>query len=128
MNVCLLSLFLCIALFAPAVPGAYGESYKLTRDPFAQPEGTKKGKGEIKPGIDGTVKKKARRKIVREEAQSLTLYATLTGNNPMANVNGTMITPGDRIQGFTLVHVRQDEVVLTKKGVQVVLSLGRGKN
>ena len=60
---------------------------------------------------------------VRQAAQDLVLQSTILGKNPRAMINGRFLTPGSKINGLELREVLPQEVVLTREGVDVRLSM-----
>lgn len=53
----------------------------------------------------------------------LKLEATLTGGTPMAVINDQPMMPGQSIMGYQLREVRDKEVVLSKNGRDIILTL-----
>ena len=54
----------------------------------------------------------------------LQLRATMiTRQWTMANVNGTMLVPGETLNDYRLLQVKENEVVFVKDGVQIVVAL-----
>jgi len=62
-----------------------------------------------------------RRSTVRSEAGSLSLTSTMMGNSPIAVINGRLLRPGEKINGFRLVGISRRMCTLTKEGVTVEL-------
>jgi hypothetical protein len=57
-------------------------------------------------------------------ATVLHLRATMIARGwSMADVNGTMLTPGETIDGYRLLQVRENEAVFMKDGSRVVVSI-----
>lgn len=115
-------LFLSAAMLFPALTGK--AENRLTRDPFAHPDLAKRKEIPVarKHG-------KSPAEIIREEAATLELRATLrNGDWSMANINGTLLEKGEEIDGFTLLRVGEVEVLLRKKGVEVVLVMQTSNN
>ena len=110
-------LFLSAAMLLPVIPGK--AENRLTRDPFAHPDLTRRK--EI-PVVRKQEQGKSQAEIIREEAATLELRATLrNGDWAMANINGTMLEEGEEIEGFTLLRIGEVEVLLRKEGVEVIL-------
>lgn len=109
-------LFICILLGCCLVsPGGAAEEstlYTLHRDPFDF--------SEIRPParvIEPDVK-------VEEQAITLELRATLISKqHSLANLNGKIIGEGEEVEGYRLMKIGEDEVVLEKDGKQVTVSL-----
>jgi hypothetical protein len=60
--------------------------------------------------------------------EPLQLKATLiAGQQALANINGEILAPGDEIQGHRLLQVREREVVLSKDGERLTLSVDSEK-
>ena len=58
------------------------------------------------------------------ETTGLQLRATMiTKAWSMANVNGTMLMPGDAINGYRLVRVLENEAIFVKDGRRVVVTI-----
>lgn len=86
--------------------------YTLHRDPFDF--------SEIRPPariIEPDVK-------VEEQTITLELRATLISKrHSLANLNGKIIEEGEEVEGYRLLKIGEDEVVLEKDGKQVTVSL-----
>jgi hypothetical protein len=46
----------------------------------------------------------------------------------MANINGTMVEEGEKIEGFTLLRIGEVEALLRKEGVEVILVMKTSNN
>lgn len=57
------------------------------------------------------------------EGRNLKLQSTLMGKISRAMINGVLMEPGDRIQGFELKEVRPRQVTLVKDDIEVVLEM-----
>lgn len=115
-------LLLSAAMLFPALAGK--AENRLTRDPFAQPDLAKRKEKPVarKPG-------KSPAELIRDEAAQLKLRATLlNGDWAMANINGTMIEKGGEIEGFRLLTVSEDKVLLKKEGIEVILIMQSSNN
>jgi hypothetical protein len=60
---------------------------------------------------------------IRQEAKDLVLQSTVSGDHPMACIDGQFLKVGQDIAGFVLEQVQADRVILRREGVQVVLFL-----
>lgn len=69
---------------------------------------------------DGSSKAQA---AIEHEAQGLKLQSTILGARPRAMINGTLVAPGETVQGFELVEIRPRAVTVKKDGVVVVLEM-----
>ncbi len=106
---CMLLLFWLPAVWAGE---GGGESLQLTRDPFQRPS-------------HSAIKKTPDEDVVKGTA-ALQLLATMNAKPVgMANVNNVLLQPGDEINGYRLVAVRDFEVVFEKNGIEVVVSMNR---
>jgi hypothetical protein len=108
-------LLVSAALLLPAQGGL--AQNRVTRDPFAPPDLSKMTRKTVvmKRG-------KSPGEIIREEAAKLELRATIrNGSWAMANINGTMVEEGEAIEGFTLLRVGENEALLRKEGIEVIL-------
>ncbi len=61
---------------------------------------------------------------IRLAARSLKLQSTLLGADNRALINGELLNPGQRINGFELIDVGPRQVTLRRDGVEVVLEMG----
>ena len=61
--------------------------------------------------------------LVRKCAQNLKLQSTLLGPKPKALINGSLVNPGDYIEGFHLLEVRSRQVTIQKDGIKVMLQM-----
>lgn len=68
-------------------------------------------------------KAEALRRRVRAEAATLTLESVLSGQQPMACINGKVLQSGQRFNGFEVQRITSRGCVLEKEGVQVELVL-----
>ena len=100
---------LCVVLIYPCLSALAGELPPSTeRTPFTPPAHIAQLKA---PGV-------------RKTAADLQLRATmLTKQWTMANVNGTMLVPGETINDYRLLQVRENEAVFIKDGVQIVVAI-----
>jgi hypothetical protein len=62
---------------------------------------------------------------VQAEAASLKLSITMVGENSLAVINGEPLKVGQRVNGFSIVRIEADRVVVSKNGVAAVLTLDR---
>jgi len=90
---------------------------RITRDPFAHPDLTKRKSIRV-----ASKRGKSPAEIIRDEAAELELRATIqNGEWAMANINGTMVEKGGEIDGFRLLRIGEVDVLLRKKGVDIIL-------
>jgi hypothetical protein len=61
--------------------------------------------------------------IRRDAAKNLKLVALIQGTPPRAVINGEPATEGDLLQGFRVLRITRDGVVVMKQGVTVELKL-----
>ena len=118
----LAALFLSTAMLFLAVDGK--AENRVTRDPFAHPDLAKRKSNTVvmKRG-------KSPGEVIREEAATLELRATIrNGDWSMANINGTMVEEGEKIEGFTLLRIGEVEALLRKEGVEVILVMKTSNN
>ena len=103
---------LIFALLAPA-GAAGGEGPRpLRRNPFSHPD------------LNPPPPPPAAAAAAELRADDLDLRATLVaGKDSLANVNGTLLKPGQEIEGFRLVRVGEGESVFTKEGKTIVVTL-----
>ena len=102
--------FLCVVLICPCLSTLAGDLPPSTkRTPFKP------------PAHIAQLKVPQARKTA---AADLQLRATMiTKQWTMANVNGTMLVPGETINDYRLLQVRENEVVFVKDGVQIVVAI-----
>lgn len=62
---------------------------------------------------------------IHAQAAGLHLESIMQGAVPMAIVNGRVIRPGQRVDGFELKRVNETSVVLSKDGIEVRLEISR---
>lgn len=110
MNLRWSSTFFCVALIYPYLSALAGDlPPSPTRSPFKPPAHITK------------LKEPQARKTA---AADLQLRATMiTDQWTMANVNGTMLVPGETINDYRLLQVRENEVVFVKDGVRIVVAI-----
>jgi hypothetical protein len=110
-------LFLAAAMGFPAL--AQELEPGISRNPFEHPDLEKRRTSSVV-----ALRGRSPGEIIRDEAAELELRATIrTGNGgwALANINGTMVEPGEEIEGFTLVWIGEEDVLLSKEGVEVIL-------
>jgi len=115
-------LLLSATMLFPALDGM--AENRITRDPFAHPDLAQKNRNTVvmKRG-------KSPGEVIREEAANLELRATIrNGDWAMANINGTMVEKGEKIDGFTLLRIGEVEALLRKEGVEVILIMKTSNN
>jgi hypothetical protein len=100
---------LCIVPTYPCLSAVAGELPPSTeRTPFTPPAHITQLKA---PGV-------------RKTAVDLELRATMISKQwTMANVNGTMLVPGETINDYRLLRVRENEAVFIKEGKQIVVAI-----
>jgi len=103
---------------------------KLTRDPFeVNPALFPKLKSKentshlTKSASDPADELQQHQQRIMTEARSLKLQSTILGAQPRAMINGSLIGPGQTIQGFEVTEIRPRTVKLVKDGVTVVLEM-----
>ena len=97
-------------------------SREIAGDPFAiDPDKYPLGPGAKMEG-NATIVERAD-EAIRKEAKALVLQSTVSGDHPMACINGVFLKVGQDIAGFVLERVQADRVILRREGVQVVLFL-----
>lgn len=100
------------ALTLPAWAGEEPGLYKLRRDPF--------NFAAVKP----PEKPAEEAKSPEEPPVSFTLRATLVGRErSLANLDGQILAEGGELNGYRLVKIDEDEVVLEKEGKQLTVFL-----
>lgn len=107
--------FLAAAMALPAPAQEAGP--EISRNPFEHPDLARRT-------TDSPAKLRGRspEEIIRDEATALQLRATIrTGDWALANINGTMVEPGGEIEGFTLEWIGEEDALLSKEGVEVLL-------
>lgn len=81
---------------------------------------------------DEKAEREAMERLLREEVARLTLRSVVLGANPVAVIEGAgggrdkpvVLRPGQMIDGFELIEIRQREVALRKNGMTVTLAIG----
>ena len=63
------------------------------------------------------------RRTVLLEGRNLKLQSTLMGSRSQAMINGVLLEPGEKIQGFELIEVKPRQVKLVKHEIEVVLEM-----
>jgi hypothetical protein len=98
-----------------ATPGRAEEEsalYTLHRDPFDFSE-IRPPARVIEPEVN-----------IEEQAITLELRATMISKqHSLANLNGKIIGEGEEVEGYRLLKISEDEVVLEKDGKQVTVSM-----
>ncbi|MFG0331361.1 MAG: hypothetical protein ACF8PN_15850 [Phycisphaerales bacterium] len=74
---------------------------------------------ETDPSEDPSEVERRRVAAITEAAESLRLESLIRGSAPIAIVNGEVLRLGGRIDGFTLISVHDQHIVLEKDGVRV---------
>ncbi|PLX83216.1 MAG: hypothetical protein C0617_11810 [Desulfuromonas sp.] len=105
-------LVLIWALLAPGIAIGGEGPMPLGRNPFSPPD--------LNPPPPPPVAQT----VPEARADDLELRATLVaGEDSLANVNGTLLKPGQEIEGFRLVRVGEGESVFAKDGETIVVTL-----
>lgn len=95
----------------------------LQRDPFSLPSAFIAPPGpttqEAVPSRVGTDVVQR----VREMAGQLVLQSTFVSNEPLATINGRVLSLGDQLEGFSLERVEPTFVIVQKDGVLVKVTL-----
>ncbi len=107
----------------------------LERDLFALSDSHFPPSAQTEPSVEqppksltGTDDSLGSEQQVREEASRLRLRSTIVGGAPMAVIEirgagrtseAKVLRPGESVEGFILIEVRRDLVVLEKQGVRV---------
>ena len=113
----LAAILLAAVMVVPAAAEYTG--YGVTRDPFAHPD---LEETRINTTTRNTGRSPGER--IRDEAAGLELRATIhTGDWALANINGTMVEPGEEIEGFTVRSIGEMDAVLVKEGTEVILQM-----
>ena len=63
---------------------------------------------------------------IRQAAAELQLQSTMASDNPVAIIDGQVLTIGETIDGFTVTSISAESCVVTKQGVNVSLMMGGG--
>ncbi len=101
----------------------------LSRDLFAldrrayQPTKDARTAQETEKSPGQPVDDKRQSTAVRKAAAELTLQSVITGSQPRAVINGQMLSPGQRIEGFVLVRIDERFVLVERDGITVRLDL-----
>lgn len=77
---------------------------------------------QAKSGPDAS-DEQVRPSAVREAAQRLRLQSVVMGQTPHAVINGQVLSPGQRIEGFVLQEVSPRQVVLERDGIIIRLGM-----
>lgn len=108
----------------------------IRRDVFEIPESMRTNRSEESASLDQNAPKSGtdssektedpalvHRDRIRMEASSLRLESLIRGLNPMAIVNGSMLTVGAEINGFRLIEVRDRSIIVEKEGLAIEIQL-----
>ena len=107
-------ILLSILFYVLPVGAANGELPALRRNPFYHP-----------PLALVAIPSEPQAEMPVPEEVKLELRATLLGTaSAMADISGAVLLVGEETEGFRLVRIAEDEVVMEKNGKQIVLSLG----
>lgn len=60
---------------------------------------------------------------IDEDLAKLRLESTMTGQVPLAHISGRLVREGEQVEGFSVVHIRDRQVMLRKSGVTRVLTM-----
>ncbi len=103
--------------FSPTAPAAEIGGAELERNPFARPQ--------VPHGVASVAGAPAAPSV---EEEVLELRATLvSGSEHLANVNGLILAPGEKVLGYRLLRVGEGEAVLVKNGKEVLLTMHEEK-
>jgi hypothetical protein len=61
--------------------------------------------------------------LVNKAAANLKLQSVMLGDKPRALINGELVSPGQRIDGFEVKQIRNRQVTLEKSGIVIVLDM-----
>lgn len=61
--------------------------------------------------------------LQREAQRVVRVQAIVLGDDPIAMINGEVWRPGQVVEGFRIVRLRDRRIVLEKEGVEVILEL-----
>lgn len=78
--------------------------------------GPEKSRPDSADGVD-------RAEVVRRASLGLQLQTTMLGDHPQALINGVLVSPGQKVQGFELIEVRPRGVVLEMAGIRLNLEM-----
>jgi len=102
--------------------GVSRDLFRLPRDKYEAVEDETNGQEPEKSSAEPTDDRGWLR-AVRQAADELSLQSVVTGDAPRAIINGQVVAPGERINGFTVVRVAERFVLIEKDGVKVRLNL-----
>ena len=89
--------------------------YKRTKSEEDDPDGPKTQ--------DPAADESARRAAIVKDARELRLASVVSGSKPHAMINGLLVMPGQKIEGFTLLQVSERTVMLEKDGIRIRLRM-----
>ncbi len=111
-------LLLVALVAAPLVAEAReDQEIQLRFDPFAIPELEQRGRESGSKG--------RRRRGPASEWQPVLRGTLVAGVASLANLGGTVLSPGEQTHGWTLLEVRRFEAVFLHGGERIVLSVER---
>ncbi len=104
---------------SPLAVAARDDEPRLRFDPFALPE------LEERQRESGS--RERRRRGTAGEWQPVLRATLVAGDASLANLGGTVLSPGEQTHGWTLVEVRRFEAVFLHQGERVVLGVQHPK-
>ena len=98
---------------------------KLTRDPFV-PTTVLRAACRVAESerVEGAAEGEDQRPAGVPFEQRHRLQGVLTGQRPLALIDGRLFAVGARLEGYTLIRIERDQVVCRRGEQQVVLTLG----
>ena len=73
------------------------------------------------PGDDTEAERNRQAALPFEQRHEL--QGVLTGRNPFAVIDGSLVSPGAEVDGFVLIEIHRDHVVFQRDGSRVLLSV-----
>lgn len=64
----------------------------------------------------------ARQLVAAEAKNKIRLQATLGGENPTALINGNTYNAGDRVNGFAIVSILDNQIIVERQGVRLSIT------
>lgn len=110
--------FVVIAAAAMGVLGCTSVAYaQITRNPFAKPE--------IEKPI-ASLSQTEKRRVTKIAEPTFKLQATVVaGDNSFANLDGTILGLNETIDGFQIVKINRESIVVVKSGQSFTIRTGR---
>lgn len=112
-------LSLIITLVAVAAPGVVmgeGDSAGLRRNPFAVPASQQPPAKPAAPARDAEP-------VVVPEPRFRLRAVLAAGSNSLANIDGRIVAAGEAIDGYRVIAIREQSVVLQRAGRRMVLGV-----